>query len=112
MHVSAAAACDDGRGRSATDSSEIVLYVAPQSPASLRARRNLEALLVEYDERRIRLVVRDVASDAALAEADQVVFTPTLIVRIGEVVARVVGDLVDASAVTNMLAMGGLEKKQ
>ena len=51
-------------------------------------------------------------SDAELAEADRVVFTPTLIVRTGGAVARVVGDLVDASAVTNMLTMGGLEKKE
>ena len=46
-----------------------------------------------------------------LAEADRVVFTPTLIVRIGDAVARVVGDLVDVSAITNVLTMGGLEKK-
>ncbi len=61
---------------------DLVLYVAPQSPASVRARRNLEALLDEYEEDRIRLVVRDVASDPELAESDRVVFTPTLIVRI------------------------------
>jgi len=91
---------------------DLVLYVAPQSTASVRARRNLEALLLEYDEGRLTLVVRDVASEPALAEADQVVFTPTLIVRNGQAVARVVGDLADGSAVTNMLAMGGLEKKQ
>ena len=91
---------------------DLTLYVAPQSPASVRARRNLEALLAEYEEGSIRLVVRDVASDAEQAEADRIVFTPTLIVRIGGVVARVVGDLVDATAVTNVLTMGGLEKKQ
>ena len=90
----------------------LVLYVAPRSPASVRARRNLEALLDEYDETRVTLVVRDVASDFALAETDRVVFTPTLIVHIGDAVARVVGDLVDLTAITNVLAMGGLEKKQ
>jgi hypothetical protein len=89
-----------------------VLYVAPQSPASVRARRNLEALLAEYSEGSIRLVVRDVASDAEQAETDRVVFTPTVIVRIGNLVARVVGDLVDSTAITNVLTMGGLEKKQ
>jgi len=91
---------------------DLVLWVAPQSPASVRARRNLEAVLEDYDRRQIRLVVRDVASDAALAESDHVVFTPTLVVRIGNAVARVVGDLVDAAAITNVLTMGGLEKKQ
>ena len=91
---------------------EMVLYVAPESASSIRAQRNLEALLARYDEEQLELVVRDVAREPELAEADRVVFTPTLILRMGEAVARVVGDLVDASAVTNMLAMGGLEKKE
>jgi len=91
---------------------DLVLYIAPQSPASVRARRNLEALLTEYDGSRITLAVRDVAADAEQAESDRVVFTPTLIVRMGGAVARVVGDLVDATAVTTVLTMGGLEKKQ
>jgi KaiB domain len=90
----------------------MVLYVATPSSASVRARRNLEALLAEYDEARIRLAVRDVSTNFEQAESDRVVFTPTLIVHIGGVVARVIGDLVDASAVTNVLTMGGLEKKQ
>jgi len=86
--------------------------VAPRSAASLRAQRNLETLLTEYDGARVTLVVRDVATDALQAETDRVVFTPTLIVRIGDAVARIVGDLVDVSAITNVLAMGGLEKKE
>lgn len=88
-----------------------MLYVAPRSPASVRARRNLEALLADYDGAQVRLVIRDVAVDPLQAETDRVVFTPTLIVRIGGAVARVVGDLVDVSAITNVLSMGGLEKK-
>jgi hypothetical protein len=91
---------------------EMVLYVAPHSAASSRAQRALDALRLEYDEKRLSLVVRDVVSEPDLAEADQVVFIPTLIVRSGHVQARVVGDLADRSVVTNMLAMGGLEKKE
>jgi hypothetical protein len=89
-----------------------VLYVAPQSPASMRAQRNLEALLHDYDGTQVSLVVRDVARDFELAESDRVIFTPTLIVHMGGVVARVVGDLMDPTAVTNVLNMGGLEKKE
>jgi len=91
---------------------EMILYVAPQSAASTRALRNLEALMVEYPEERLKLVVRDVMSEPDLAEADHIVFTPTLMVRSNHAVARVVGDLADRDAVTNMLAMGGLEKKE
>ena len=89
-----------------------MLYVAPQSGASLRARRNLDALLAGYDGSRLRLSVRDVTTEPDLAEADRVVFTPTLIVRAGAAVARVVGDLVDGTAVMTALSMGGLEKKE
>ena len=60
----------------------------------------------------MNLVVRDVAEDAIQAEADRIVFTPTLVIRSGDAVARIVGDLVDVSAITNVLAMGGLEKKE
>lgn len=109
--IPAAPACDD-ESKVPDSPVGLVLYVAPQSPASVRARLNLEALLHQYDETRVTLVVRDVASDFALAETDRVIFAPTLIVRIGDVVARVVGDLVDLTAITNVLTMGGLEKKQ
>ena len=90
----------------------LVLYVAPQSPASVRAQSNLEALLHDYDDARVSLTIRDVARDFELAETDRVIFTPTLIVHIGGVVARVVGDLMDPTAVANVLNMGGLEKKE
>jgi circadian clock protein KaiB len=90
---------------------DLVLYVAPNSPASVRARRNLEALLHEYDETSVTVVVRDVATEPGLAESDHVIFTPTLIVRCGHAVARVVGDLADRNAITSVLTLGGLEKK-
>jgi hypothetical protein len=60
----------------------------------------------------VTLAVRDVATDALQAETDRIVFTPTLIIRTGDAVARIVGDLMDVSAITNVLAMGGLEKKE
>ena len=85
--------------------------MAPRSPASARARHNLEILLADYDTALVNLVIRDVATEPLLAETDRVVFTPTLIVRSGTAVARVVGDLADPSALTNVLTMGGLEKK-
>ena len=77
----------------------------------MRAQHNLETLLAGYDGARVTLVIRDVAVEPLLAESDRVVFTPTLIVRSGTAVARVVGDLADASTITNVLTMGGLEKK-
>lgn len=90
----------------------LVLYVAPQSPASARALHNIETLLRDYDGSQVTLTVRDVAAEAAHAEDDRVIFTPTLIVRVGGSTSRVLGDLVDLSALTSVLTIGGLEKRK
>ena len=115
MTTRSAGGAPEGRGAERKVGGEppvgLVLYLAPQSPASARARRNLEELLHDYDETQVTLTVRDVAADADHAEADRVIFTPTLVIHIGGAVARVVGDLMDLTAVTNVLTMGGLEKR-
>lgn len=96
-------------GPGSRDGPDLVLYVTPDSPASLRARRTLEALLDGLGVGRARLQVRDVSEDPQKAEEDRVVFTPVLIVRTPGVEARAIGDLADAAAVASVLNMGGLE---
>lgn len=88
---------------------ELVLYVAPNSPACARARANLEAVLAAYDRDRVRLTVHDVSRDVTEAERDRIVFTPTLLLR-GAEAGCVVGDLTQGGAVDALLNMGGLEK--
>jgi hypothetical protein len=89
---------------------ELVLYVAGQAPACLRARQNLDRLLAGQGQADVRLEVRDVAEDVEAAERDHVVFTPTLIVRAGRVETRALGDLRDPASVEAILALA-LEKK-
>ncbi len=89
---------------------DVVLYVAAQSPSSMRARVNLETLLAGYDRARMRLRVIDVADDVTAAEEDRVVFTPTLVVRARGLEARAMGDLGDAAAAAGVLDISGLEK--
>jgi hypothetical protein len=89
---------------------DLVLYVSPASATSARARRNLDSILGSYDPAAFRLTVRDVSLDLDQAEADHVVFIPTLIVRSQEAACTMVGDLADAEAVRVVLTMGGLEK--
>ena len=89
---------------------DIVLYVSPASASSAKARRNLDSILQSYDPESFHLTIRDVSQDLAGAEADHIVFTPTLIVRNPQAPCTMVGDLADASAVTLVLSMGGLEK--
>jgi hypothetical protein len=91
---------------------DIVLYVSPASATSVRARRNLEAVLESYEPAAFQLIVRDVSEHFAEAEADRIVFTPTLIVRSLEAPCTMVGDLADPRAVAMLLSMGGLEKSR
>lgn len=57
---------------------DIVLYVSPGSASSAKARRNLDTILESYDPSTFHLTVRDVSRDLRDAEADHIVFTPTL----------------------------------
>lgn len=89
---------------------EMVLYLSPGSATSVKARRNLDAALREYDSSAYRLIVRDVSQDLAESEADHIVFTPTLIVRHPQAPCTLVGDLGDTATVAAMLSLGGMER--
>ena len=94
-------------------SAHLILYVSPESRLSIKARRNLENVLSGYDPDAVRLEVRDVTRDALQAEADRVVFTPTLLVRgPADATAWVVGDLADPEVIVNLLRMGGVERSE
>ena len=99
--------------RRRTATVDLVLYVAPQSPASMRAQRNLEALLHEYDETRVTpgrprrrrptpITPKPTAwssprpSSSASAAPSPAWWATWW----------------TATAVTNVLTMGGLEKKE
>ena len=89
---------------------ELILYLAGQTAASVRARRNLEALVAGHAGADISIEIKDVADDVDAAERDHVVFTPTLIVRAGGIETRAIGDLADGSALNGVLTLGGVEK--
>jgi hypothetical protein len=89
---------------------EVVLYLNPASAISTRARRNLDAALQAYDPSTFRLTVRDVSRDLVEAEADHVVFAPTLIVRHPQAPCTLVGDLADDAVTTALLSLGAMEK--
>jgi len=92
-------------------STQLILYVSPGSALSLKARRNLDAVLAGYDADAISLEVRDVSRDALRAEEDRVVFTPTLILKgAGPTGAWVVGDLSDHDVIVGLLRLGGVER--
>lgn len=69
------------------------LYVAGQSPRSLRAVANLQRICAEDLDARYRLEVIDLYQQPELAQCEQVVALPTLIKRLPEPQRSIVGDM-------------------
>ena len=102
MAEEGAAAAEDG-GRV-----ELVLYYTPPWTSSLKALRNLEKILSGFDKDAVNLSIRDLAEHPEAAEADGVVFSPTLVKKSPGAPVWMLGDLSDDRAVTDMLLSAGL----
>lgn len=90
---------------------DLALYVSPHSPASLAARRRMDQVLAEYDQAQVRFQVCDLFKDAASAEKDRVVFTPTLVKRRPGPRAWIVGDFGRDDVVRDLLDMCGVARR-
>ena len=100
MSVDAALAPDDGAAAVNRDEMWILrLYVAGQSPRSLRAVANLQRLCAEEIDVRYRLDVIDLYQQPELAQYDQVLALPALIRRLPEPLRSVVGDMSNSERV-------------
>jgi len=88
---------------------ELVLYVSPDSHASLKARSNLAAIVGRYGPGQVRYEVCDVSRDPGKAEADRILFTPTLVLK-AAAPAWIVGDLSNHAAVVQLLRLVGIEE--
>jgi CheY-like chemotaxis protein len=91
---------------------ELVLYYTPPWPSSMKARRNLEKILGAYATDAVHLTFRDLGEHPDLAEADGVVFSPTLIKKSPGAPVWMLGDLSDAAAVTDLLLASGLKPRR
>jgi circadian clock protein KaiB len=81
---------DQGDG---TESFNMTLYVAGQTPKSIAALSNLKKLCETYLPGRHTIEVIDLMVDPARAQTDQIVAIPTLIRRLPEPIKRILGDL-------------------
>ncbi len=72
---------------------ELRLYVAGQSPKSVAAFANLKKICEEHLSGRYQLEVIDLLLHPQLAAGDQIVAIPTLVRRLPEPLRRIVGDL-------------------
>jgi circadian clock protein KaiB len=79
------------------------LYVAGQSPKSVRALANLRELCEEHMGGHYQIEVRDLAEHPDLARSDEIVAIPTLVRRLPEPARRIIGDLSDNDRVLAQL---------
>ncbi len=86
---------------------ELVLYISSQSLPSIRARDCLERLLVGCST--VHLQIFDVSQEGAKAEADHVVFTPTIVKKTPPPRAWLVGDLGATQVLRELLESSGID---
>ena len=79
------------------------LYVAGQSPNSVRALANLRELCEEHMSGHYQIEVRDLAEDPYLARSEEILATPTLVRRLPEPACRIIGDFSDNKRVLAQL---------
>lgn len=78
---------------------ELRLYVAGQTPKSLRAIANLQKICDDELSGRYHVQVIDLIERPQLARDDEIVAVPTLVKRLPEPLRRIIGDLSDTSKV-------------
>lgn len=81
------------------DRTVLRLYVAGQSPKSLRAIENLTLICEEHLAGGYEIEVIDLLEHPRLAKGDEIVAVPTLIRTLPEPVRRIIGDLSDTDRV-------------
>jgi CheY-like chemotaxis protein len=99
------AAPSDGRSHRL----DLALYISAASPPSVKAQRNMEKLLSAFRSADIGFAVYDLAQEPQRAEADNVIFTPTLVKRRPSPKAWILGDLSNPVVVTDLLHMCGVD---
>ena len=81
------------------------LYVAGQTPKSIRAFANLKVLCEKRLKGRYRIEVIDLLEHPEMARGDQIVALPTLVLKLPRAVQRVIGDLSNTDRVLVGLAL-------
>jgi circadian clock protein KaiB len=81
------------------------LYVAGQTPKSVRALANLKVLCEGHLKGHYRIEVIDLLEHPQMARGDQIVAVPTLIRKLSHPVRKIVGDLSNTDRVLIGLAL-------
>jgi circadian clock protein KaiB len=86
------------------------LYVAGQSPKSLRAIANLQVLCDQHLKGQYQVEVIDLLENPHMARGDQIVAIPTLVIKLPHAVQKIIGDLSNADRVLIGLALQPLDR--
>jgi circadian clock protein KaiB len=89
----------DGNAADGAPMFDLRLYVAGQSPRSVRALQNLRQVCDEHLKGRYRVEVIDLLENPALARGDEIVAVPTLVRKLPEPIRKIIGDLSDTDRV-------------
>jgi circadian clock protein KaiB len=92
----------DGPAGASTQENEfwtLHLYVAGQSPKSLRAFANLKKLCEEHLAGRYEIEIVDLIEDPARARTDDILAIPTLVRRLPIPLRKIIGDLSNTEGV-------------
>ena len=76
-----------------TESWNMRLYVAGQTPKSLRALANLKQICEAYLAGKYHIEIIDLLENPQLASTDQILAIPTLIRKVPEPMRKIIGDL-------------------
>ena len=82
-----------------TESWNMRLYIAGQTPKSLRALANLKQICEEHLAGKYHIEIIDLLENPQLASTDQILAVPTLIRKLPEPVRKIIGDLSNAERV-------------
>ena len=102
---------DDGNAPDGAPMYDLRLYVAGQSPRSVRAVENLRQVCDTHLAGRYRVEVIDLLVNPALARGDEIVAVPTLVRKLPEPIRRIIGDLSDTDRVLVGLQVRALHEK-
>jgi circadian clock protein KaiB len=75
------------------------LYVAGQSPKSLKAYANLIEMCEEHLEARYDVEIVDLIANPQLAAGDEIIAIPTVVRRLPAPMHKIIGDLSDSDRV-------------
>jgi circadian clock protein KaiB len=78
---------------------DLRLYVAGQSPRSVRAIENLRLFCDEHLAGRFTVEVIDLTVNPTLARGDEIIAVPTLVRKLPEPIRKIIGDLSDTEKV-------------